>query len=342
MNRIMKVVVVCEFGKLLVIEEVVVLCLGVGEVLVRIEVCGVCYIDLYVVEGDWLVKLNLLFIFGYEGVGYVVVVGGGVGYVKEGDRVGIFWLYLVCGYCEYCLGGWEMLCEMQCNIGYLVNGGFVEYVLVDVNYVGLFLKDVGFVEIVLVLCVGVIVYKGLKVIDIKFGDWVVIFGIGGLGYMVVQYVCVMGLNVVVVDVDDMKFVLVCQLGVQVIVNVCIIDLVVFLKKEIGGVYGVLVMVVLLKVFEQVLGMVCCGGIVLFNGLLFGNFLLDIFGMVFNGIIVCGLIVGIWLDLQELLQFVVEGKVVVMVSIDCLENINDVFVCMYVGIIEGCVVFDFVV
>lgn len=71
---------------------------------------GVCYIDLYVVDGDWFVKLLLLFILGYEGVGIVVVVGVGVMYVCEGDCVGVLWFYMVCGYCEYCCMGWEMFC----------------------------------------------------------------------------------------------------------------------------------------------------------------------------------------------------------------------------------------
>ncbi|PKD78290.1 alcohol dehydrogenase catalytic domain-containing protein, partial [Escherichia coli] len=95
----------------------------------------------------------------------IVAVGGGVGHVKEGDRVGIPWLYSACGHCEHCLGGWETLCEQQQNAGYSVNGGFAEYALADANYVGLLPKEVGFVEIAPVLCAGVTVYKGLKVTD---------------------------------------------------------------------------------------------------------------------------------------------------------------------------------
>ncbi|WP_157904492.1 alcohol dehydrogenase catalytic domain-containing protein, partial [Escherichia coli] len=69
------------------------------------------------------------FIPGHEGVGYVAAVGAGVTHVKEGDRVGIPWLYTACGHCEHCLGGWETLCEQQKNTGYSVNGGFAQYAL---------------------------------------------------------------------------------------------------------------------------------------------------------------------------------------------------------------------
>ena len=50
---------------------------------------------------------------------------------KEGDRVGVPWLYSACGHCEHCLSGWETLCHDQQNTGYSVNGGYAEYVLAD-------------------------------------------------------------------------------------------------------------------------------------------------------------------------------------------------------------------
>ena len=334
MNSTMKAAVVREFGKPLVIEEVSVPRPGAGEVLVRIEACGVCHTDLHAAEGDWPVKPNPPFIPGHEGVGHVVAVGGGVGHVKEGDRVGIPWLYSACGHCEHCLGGWETLCETQRNTGYSVNGGFAEYALADANYVGLLPKEVGFVEIAPVLCAGVTVYKGLKVTDTKPGDWVAVSGIGGLGHMAVQYARAMGLNVAAVDVDDNKLALARQLGAQITVNARTTDPAAFLKKEIGGAHGALVTAVSPKAFEQALGMVRRGGTVSLNGLPPGNFPLDIFGMVLNGITVRGSIVGTRLDLQESLQFAAEGKVAATVSTDRLENINDVFARMHAGTIEG--------
>ena len=107
---------------------------GPGELLVRIEACGVCHTDLHAAEGDWPVKPNPPFIPGHEGVGHVVAVGAGVRHVKEGDRVGVPWLYSACGYCEHCLGGWETLCERQSNGGYSVNGSFGTYMLVDERF----------------------------------------------------------------------------------------------------------------------------------------------------------------------------------------------------------------
>ncbi|WP_292279154.1 zinc-dependent alcohol dehydrogenase, partial [Mesorhizobium sp.] len=204
MPKTMKAAVVRQFGKPLVIEEVQVPTPGAGQILVKIAATGVCHTDLHAAEGDWPVKPKPPFIPGHEGVGHVVAVGSGVKHVKEGDRVGVPWLYTACGHCRHCLGGWETLCEEQQNTGYSVNGSFAEYVLADPDYVGHLPGNISFTEIAPILCAGVTVYKGLKVTDTKPGEWVVISGIGGLGHLAVQYAKAMGLNVIAVDIDDAK------------------------------------------------------------------------------------------------------------------------------------------
>ena len=335
----MKAAVVRAFDQPLQIEEVPVPRPGAGDVLVKIEACGVCHTDLHAAEGDWPVKPNPPFIPGHEGVGHVVAVGAGVDHVKEGDRVGIPWLYSACGYCEHCLGGWETLCESQQNTGYSVNGGFAQYALANAGYVGHLPAQIGFIEIAPVLCAGVTVYKGLKVTDTRPGDWVVISGVGGLGHMAVQYAKAMGLNVAAVDVDEDKLRLARQLGALVTVNAATTDPAAYLKKEIGGAHGALVTAVSPKAFEQAIGMVRRGGTVSLNGLPPGQFPLDIFGMVLNGITVRGSIVGTRLDLQESLDFAAMGKVKATVASDRLENINDIFARMHKGQIEGRIVLD---
>lgn len=339
MPKTMKAAVVTAFGQPLEIREVEVPTPAAGQVLVKIAASGVCHTDLHAAEGDWPVKPNPPFIPGHEGVGHVVAVGAGVTHVKEGDRVGVPWLYSTCGHCEHCLGGWETLCEAQQNTGYSVNGGFAEYTLADAGYVGRLPDNVGFVEIAPILCAGVTVYKGLKMTDTKPGNWVVISGIGGLGHMAVQYARAMGLNVAAVDVDDKKLDLARRLGAEVTVNARQQDPAAYLKKEIGGAHGALVTAVSPKAFEQAIGMTRRGGTIALNGLPPGDFPLSIFDMVLNGTTVRGSIVGTRLDLQEALDFAGEGKVKATVSAEPLENINDIFARMHQGGIEGRVVID---
>jgi propanol-preferring alcohol dehydrogenase len=340
MNKTMKAAVVHEFNRPLTIEEISIPDPGPGQILVKIAASGVCHTDLHAVNGDWPVKPKPPFIPGHEGVGNVVAVGSGVRHVKEGDRVGIPWLYTACGHCKHCLGGWETLCEQQQNTGYSVNGSFAEYVLADPDYVGHLPEKLSFVNLAPILCAGVTVYKGLKVTDTKPGDWVVISGIGGLGHLAVQYAKAMGLNVIAVDIDDTKLNLAKRLGAALAVNARNSDPAAFVKKEVGGAQGVLVTAVSSHAFKQALGMVARGGTVSLNGLPPGDFPLSIFDTVIGGITVRGSIVGSRLDLQEALDFAGDGKVKATIATDTLENINDILARMHHGEIEGRIVIDF--
>ncbi|WP_128293743.1 alcohol dehydrogenase AdhP [Afifella aestuarii] len=335
MAKTMKAAVVREFGKPLSVDEVPVPEPGPGQIQVAIQASGICHTDLHAAEGDWPVKPNPPFIPGHEGVGYVSGVGAGVTRVKEGDRVGIPWLYTACGHCEHCVGGWETLCESQQNTGYSVNGGFAEYVVADPNYVGHLPDDIGFTEIAPILCAGVTVYKGLKMTDARPGNWVVISGIGGLGHLAVQYAKAMGFNVAAVDIDDHKLDLARNLGATLTANAAKEDAAAKIKKETdGGAHGVLVTAVNLKAFEQAENMVRRGGTIAMNGLPPGSFPISVFDMVLAGITVRGSIVGTRLDLQEALDFAGHGKVKSIVNPVKLEDVNSVFEKMHKGQIDG--------
>ncbi len=97
--------VVEQFGKTIVLREWDVPSPGPGQILIKTEACGVCHTDLHAMHGDWPVKPTLPFIPGHEAIGLVVGVGSGVAIVKEGERVGVPWLYSACGHCEYLLSG---------------------------------------------------------------------------------------------------------------------------------------------------------------------------------------------------------------------------------------------
>lgn len=340
MVKTMKAAVVREFGKPLTIDEVPIPEVGPGQIQVAIQASGVCHTDLHAAEGDWPVKPNPPFIPGHEGVGFVSAVGAGVKHIKEGDRVGVPWLYSACGHCVHCLGGWETLCVEQLNTGYSVNGGFADYVIADPNYVGHLPDNLGFVEMAPVLCAGVTVYKGLKMTDTKPGDYVAISGIGGLGHMAVQYAKAMGLNVAAIDIDDSKLELAKKLGATITVNALHDDPETVIKRETGGgVNGVLVTAVSEKAFAQAVNVVARGGTVALNGLPPGDFPLNIFGMVLNGITVRGSIVGTRLDLQESIDFAAQGKVKATIETAKLDDINTVFDRMHKGKIDGRIVLD---
>jgi len=335
--KTMKAAVVHSFGQPLQIEEVPVPEVTAGQVLVKVVASGVCHTDLHAAEGDWPVKPSLPFIPGHEGVGYVAALGAGVKGIKEGDRVGVPWLHTACGHCEHCITGWETLCDEQQMTGYTVNGGYAEYVLADPNYVGQLPANIGFSEIAPVLCAGVTVYKGLKVLDCKPGDWVAISGVGGLGHLAVQYARAMGFHVIAVDVDDAKLALAKHLGAEMTINALTQDPVLEVQRALRGAHGVLVTAVSRSAFAQALGMLHKRGTMSLVGLPPGDFALPIFDVVLNAKTVRGSIVGTRKDLQEALAFAGDGLVHTTFTEDSLDHINTVLGRMKRGEIEGRVV-----
>ncbi len=333
----MKAAVVREFGKPLCIEEVAIPEVTSGQVLVKVVASGVCHTDLHAADGDWPVKPTLPFIPGHEGVGFVAALGAGVKGIKEGDRVGVPWLHTACGHCEHCITGWETLCDGQQMTGYTVNGAYAEYVLADPGYIGQLPAHVGFSEIAPVLCAGVTVYKGLKVLECKPGDWVAISGVGGLGHLAVQYAKAMGFHVVAVDIHEGQLQLAKKLGADMVINAALQDPVKELQTALRGVHGVLVTAVSRSAFSQALGMLHKRGTMALVGLPPGDFALPIFDVVLNAKTVRGSIVGTRKDLQEALAFAGEGKVHTVFTEDKLERVNHVMDRMRAGDIQGRVV-----
>src|SRR5208337_4837207 len=194
--KTMRAAVVEKLREPLVMRELPVPTPGPGQALVKIVATGVCHTDLHAADGDWPVKPSPPFIPGHEGAGIVAAVGVGVKSLKEGDHVGIAWLHDACGECDYCITGWETLCERQRDSGYSVNGSFAEYAIGAAAYVARLPERIDFASIAPILCAGVTTYKGIKETEVKPGEWIAISGIGGLGHVAIQYARAMGLHVV--------------------------------------------------------------------------------------------------------------------------------------------------
>ena len=99
-----------------------------GEVRMRVEACGICRTDLHIIEGDLLLP-KLPIVPGHQVVGVVDQVGAGVTRFREGDRLGIPWLFSTCGRCAFCQRNQENLCDAARFTGYHVDGGYAEFVV---------------------------------------------------------------------------------------------------------------------------------------------------------------------------------------------------------------------
>ncbi|WCN12582.1 alcohol dehydrogenase AdhP [Marinomonas mediterranea] len=333
----MKAAVANTFGATLNIEEVALPAIEPHQVLVKIHACGVCHTDLHACHGDWPVKPTMPLIPGHEGAGEIIEVGNAVSHLKAGDRVGVPWLYSACGHCEYCLSGKESLCLSQQNSGYSVNGGYAEYCAAHSEYVVKIPDSISYIDAAPLFCAGVTTYKALKVSEAKPGNWVAIFGIGGLGHLAVQYAIAMGLRVVAVDTGESKKELSLSLGAEHFVDFRVDNVVEDIKALTGGVHGSVCTAVSKAGFRQSYDVVRRGGKCVLVGLPPEDMPLPIFDTVLNGVSVVGSIVGTRKDLEECLEFAARGKVKAIITEKKLEDINDIFADMEKGDITGRIV-----
>jgi propanol-preferring alcohol dehydrogenase len=309
------------------------------QALIRLETSGLCHTDIHAARGEWPVKPTAPFIPGHEGVGIVEEIGSDVHGLAVGTRVAVPWLGTACGRCEYCVSGWETLCESQVNTGYGVDGCFAEYVVADARFVVEVPDGIDPLDAAPLTCAGVTTYKAVKVSGARSSDLVAVFGIGGLGHLAVQYAQIAGATVVAVDIVDHKLDLAKRLGATYTVNAMNEDPAEFIQR-LGGADSAIVLAVSPKACEQAFGSLRRNGTLVFVALPADNDVtLPIFETVLNGITVTGSIVGTRLDLREVFELHVAGRTSVVRTTRRLEEVNEAMKAVEHGDIDARVVFD---
>ena len=336
----MRAAVVHAFDQPLRVEEVTKPEPGPGQVVLKIETCGLCHTDIHAAHGDWPVKPHPPFIPGHEGVGIVESLGVGVRTVAEGDRVAIPWLGYACGACEYCASGRETLCPNQQMSGYTVNGAYAEYALAEAAFVGHVPHGLDPLDAAPLTCAGVTTYKAIKVSGARSSDLVAIFGIGGLGHLAVQYARIAGASVAAVDLVDSKLALAKELGAEHTINAATEDPAEAIQA-LGGADQAIALAVSPTACEQAYRSLKRGGTLVFVGLPADNFVrLPIFETVLQGITVTGSIVGTRVDLAETFQLHAEGRTRVVRETRQLDEVNESFEQIEKGGVDARLVFDF--
>lgn len=312
--------------------------LEANEALVEVEYCGVCHTDLHVAAGDYGDKPGR--VLGHEGIGIVTKVADGVSALNVGDRVSIAWLFKSCGACEYCNSGRETLCRSVLNAGYTADGGMATHCIVDADYAVKVPEGLDPAQASSITCAGVTTYKGIKVSGVRPGQWIAIYGAGGLGNLGVQYAKkVFGAHVIAVDINDDKLALAKESGADLVVNPAKEDAARFIQEKTGGAHAAVVTAVSKTAFNSAVDCVRAGGRVIAIGLPPESMDLSIPRLVLDGIEVVGSLVGTRQDLAEAFQFGAEGLVVPVVQKRTLSEANEIFQEMRDGTIQGRMVID---
>jgi len=220
------------------VDDVTTPSIGEGEILIRVEACGVCPTDLKKIEYNLLTPPR---IFGHETAGVVALVGRHVKKYQPGDRVIVFH-HIPCGSCFYCLRKLYAQCPVYKKVGVTAGfepagGGFSQYVRamdwivergVEKIPEGVPFEVAAFVEPVNT-CL-----KAVVQCDPQPGDVVLVQGQGPVGLMFTMLLHLRGCTVVATDTLPLRLDLALRCGATITLDPRTEDVAAKLKELTGG------------------------------------------------------------------------------------------------------------
>ncbi|MGC2636887.1 MAG: zinc-dependent alcohol dehydrogenase family protein [Acidobacteriaceae bacterium] len=171
-------------GRPLAIEELPIPEPGPGQVLLKVEACGVCRTDLHITAGE-LKPLRDAVTPGHQIVGRVAKAGEGTD-LHHGARFGVSWLGGVDGTCPLCRKGRENLCDHPTYTGYSIDGGYAEYAVARADFLIPLPEEPTATDLAPLLCAGIIGFRSLRVAEVQPGDHVGLFGFGASAHLAIE------------------------------------------------------------------------------------------------------------------------------------------------------------
>jgi L-iditol 2-dehydrogenase len=188
---------------------------GAGEVLVRVEACGICGSDVHGYDGGSGRRIPPI-VMGHEAAGTVASVGSGVTGFAVGDRV-TFDSTVYCGECGFCRRGEVNLCDNRQVIGvscgdYRRHGAFAEYVAVPQRILYHLPEGISFAEAAMLEAASVALHA-VRVSEIKGGETALVIGAGMIGLLTLQAARAAGCaSVLIADIDETRLKLAREVG----------------------------------------------------------------------------------------------------------------------------------
>jgi len=219
------------------IAEMPIPAVSTGEVLVRVEACGICGSDVHGFDGSSGRRIPPI-VMGHEAAGTVAAVGEGVQGYAIGDRV-TFDSTVYCGECEFCKRGQINLCENRQVIGvscsdYRRHGAFAEYVVVPQRVLYRLPENLSFTEAAMLEAASVALH-GVRVSEAKGGETALVIGAGMIGLLTLQAARAAGCErVLIADVDETRLSLARQVGADAVIHASGAELTAEVHRMTGG------------------------------------------------------------------------------------------------------------
>jgi alcohol dehydrogenase len=234
----MKAAIYKQFKEPITIETVPDPTIPEHGVVIKVMASGLCLSDWH----GWMGHdpgIVLPNVPGHELAGTIAEVGKGVRNWSAGQRVTVPFV-CGCGSCVYCREGNQQVCDRQFQPGFTAWGSFAEYVAIDYadeNLVAL-PDDLDFVSAASLGCRFVTAYRAVAdQAQLQAGQWLAVYGCGGVGLSAIQIAKGLGARVIAIDVTDAKCALAKTLGADHVLNARRTDVVQAVRElSRGGVH----------------------------------------------------------------------------------------------------------
>ncbi|KAM0750759.1 GroES-like protein [Meredithblackwellia eburnea MCA 4105] len=318
-----------------------------GELLLRLNCCGLCMSDHHFMLGDWDFEMPCD-CAGHEGAGFVAALGPEVNAEewKVGDRAGIKPMYDTCHACEYCRNGMETYCDKVITTGAMKNGTYCEYVISPARYTTRIPNNVADEVAAPTMCSGATIYAALKASKARAGQWVVVPGAGGgVGHQALGYGRALGLRLIAVDTGVEKEEMCLELGAEAFIDFkkCA-DVEAEVKRLTGGgAHAVIVTGGTAAAYKSATMLLRKGGVQVCVGLppvgaaIAGA---DPLHIIMNKITILGSLVGSKSDVDESLDFIARGLVKPRITVLPFEKFSEGLKMLVEGRAAGRVVIDY--
>ncbi|HEX3352842.1 MAG TPA: alcohol dehydrogenase [Terriglobales bacterium] len=190
---------------------------GSGQVLIRVQACGVCHSDVLTKEGLWP-GIQYPRVPGHEVAGVIDKVGEGVSTWQKGQRVGVGWHGGHDNTCRECRRGDFRNCKNLQIPGISYDGGYQQYMVAPVEALASIPETLSDVEAAPLLCAGITTYNSLRHSGALPDDLVAVEGIGGLGHLGIQFANKFGYKVAAIGRGSENAALAKKLGASLYID----------------------------------------------------------------------------------------------------------------------------
>jgi propanol-preferring alcohol dehydrogenase len=324
-------------GAGLTLEDVAVPAPGPTDAVVRVAAAGVCHTELQFLEGTLNLGVAPLTL-GHEIAGEVAALGGEVRTLGVGDRVVVYY-YAPCGECRWCAGGHENLCpNTAAQVGFTADGGFAPYVQVPARNLVRVPEGLPLDEAATVGCSVATALHALRAVArVQLGETVVVYGVGAVGYALVQLARLAGARVIAVGRTAEKLELARELGADAVVSAAGEDPVAAVLELTGGegADAVFECVASAETMDHAVRMLRRRGRLVFVGYGAEPFAVNPLLLVLREAQVLGAVGSTLEELREAVALAASGKVRAIVGERLpLERANDALAALRAGQVVG--------